>query len=147
MHKNIGFTLTELMVTVVIFGTVSALAIPSYFNMVERGRAAEARANLKAIQMAESVYKLRNGGYWVPGSTTLGAINSSLNLDLDTASPYYSENIRITGNTNTFIANMERTGASTWTVSIAQIGDPWEWDGIVPPPPPPSNCKPPYCVG
>ncbi len=132
MHRESGFTLAELMVTVAILGTVSALAVPSYFNMVERGRATEARSNLKAIQMAESVYKLRNGKYWTPGSTTLSAINSTLNLDLDSSAQYYTDNIKITGTVDTFVANMERTGNSTWTVSIAQTGDPWEWNGVAP---------------
>ncbi len=140
MHKNCGLTLAELMVTVVIFGTMSALGVPSYFNMVERGRASEAKANLKAIQMAESVYKLRNGMYWTPGNTNLAAINSTLGLDLGPSAQYYTDNIRITGTVNTFMASMERTGSSTQTVYVAQTGIPWEGAGIVPPPPPPPYC-------
>ena len=131
MHKNRGFTLAELMVTVVIFGTMSALGVPSYLNMVERGRAAEAKANLKAIQMAQSVYKLRNNRYWTPDLTNIAAINTTLNLDLDPSARYYTDNIRIVLTGTGFRANMERTGSSIRTVSIAQTGDAWEWDGVI----------------
>ena len=144
MHKNKGVTLPELMVTVMILGALSGMAMPFYFKMAEQGRANEAKANLQVIQMGESAYKLKNGGrYWVPGNTDIATINSVLGLDL--SATYYTDNIKITGNGTTFQASMERGPAagganSTWTVSAAPLGDPWEWDGVIPPQPPPANC-------
>ena len=130
MIKKNGFTLTELLISTVIFGLVSSVAVPSYYKMIEQGRSAEAKANLKAIYMAQSVYRLKNGQFWNPGVTNIGTVNSVLNLDI--SGKYYTDNIKITGNATAFQANMERTGSSTWTVSINETGQAWEWNGISP---------------
>lgn len=41
-----GFTLIELMITVVIIGILTAIALPSYQQYIERGRRAEGKAAL-----------------------------------------------------------------------------------------------------
>ena len=45
--KRNAFTLIEIIVVLIILGVLAAIAIPSYFNMVERTNAAEAMADLK----------------------------------------------------------------------------------------------------
>ncbi len=46
-----GFTLIELMITVVVIGVLSAIAIPSYNEYINRGRRADAQTQLQAAQM------------------------------------------------------------------------------------------------
>ena len=46
MREN-AFTLIEIIVVLIILGVLAAIALPSYFNMVERANAAEAMADLK----------------------------------------------------------------------------------------------------
>lgn len=49
-RKNLGFTLIELMVTIIIIGILASFAIPVYVRSVEQGRQAEAYQNLGAIR-------------------------------------------------------------------------------------------------
>ena len=45
-----AFTLTEVLITVVIVGILSAIALPNYFNQVQRTRQSEAAAALAQLQ-------------------------------------------------------------------------------------------------
>jgi len=47
-QKNAGFTLLETMIVVAIIGIVSALAVPSYQDMIERNRLKQAVEGLKS---------------------------------------------------------------------------------------------------
>ena len=51
-----GFTLIELLVVVLIIGILAAIAVPQYFKVVEKGKAAEALAQIDAIHGAEDRY-------------------------------------------------------------------------------------------
>ena len=51
-----GFTLTEVLVTVVILGVLVSVGLPQYMRTVERSRATEAMAAIKAINDAIYVY-------------------------------------------------------------------------------------------
>lgn len=51
MNKQ-GFTLTELLVTVLLVGILASLALPMYTRTIERSRATEAMASIKAINDA-----------------------------------------------------------------------------------------------
>lgn len=52
-----GFTLTELMIVVVIVGILAAVAFPAYINFIRRARIAEAKANLGSIKIAQESYR------------------------------------------------------------------------------------------
>ncbi len=51
-----GFTLSEIMITVVIVGILSAIALPNYFNQVQRTKQNEAVATLSQIQNTLAAY-------------------------------------------------------------------------------------------
>lgn len=66
--SDAGFTLVELMVTMVIVGILGSLAIPLYEGHVKRARAQEADAALSAIRAELRVYWGRNLTYPIAAS-------------------------------------------------------------------------------
>ena len=57
-NQNKGFTLIELLVVVIIIGVLAAIALPNLLNQVAKGRQAEAKNNLGAINRAQQAYRL-----------------------------------------------------------------------------------------
>ncbi len=58
-----GFTLIELMVTVVIAGVLAAIAYPAYTSHVQRSRRADAVALLSAVTQAQERYRTNRVEY------------------------------------------------------------------------------------
>jgi type IV pilus assembly protein PilE len=58
-----GFTLTELMITVVIIGILAAIAIPMYTGYTQRARRADAYSALQTIALTEEKYFAEHGEY------------------------------------------------------------------------------------
>lgn len=58
-----GFSLLELMVTVVIVGIIAAVAIPSYLSYLNRARRADAVAALQTIALTEEKARAETGQY------------------------------------------------------------------------------------
>ena len=74
-----GFTLLEIMITVVIVGVLAALAIPSYWGALERSRQREAVVNLGLLLDSQKRYYLE----YDPGSYT----TDFADLDMDDPTP------------------------------------------------------------
>ncbi len=75
-----GFTLVELMITVVIIGILASVAIPLYTGSVTRAKASEADAALGSIRTALRVYYAENSAY--PIKTSSVAV-TTLSIDVD----------------------------------------------------------------
>ena len=58
-----GFTLIELMIVVAIIGLLAAVAVPNFRKLQARAKQSEAKANLKALFVAEKAFKLEKDRY------------------------------------------------------------------------------------
>ncbi len=92
-HKNrpvsLGFTLLELMITVVIIGIVAALAIPSLLGQVARSRETEAVTTLGTINRTQLAHRYEYGEFALIGEITPDGVNEPSVLELPLKPKYY----------------------------------------------------------
>lgn len=72
--KQNGFTLIELMITVVIIGILATIALPAYQEYVKRGHRAAAQSEMMDIANREQQFFLANRSY----ATTLAGLSYTL---------------------------------------------------------------------
>lgn len=68
MRKAAGFTLIELMITVVVVAILAAIAVPSYIQYIQRGKISEAVSNLSGTRLQLEKYYADNRMYGTGGT-------------------------------------------------------------------------------
>ncbi|MFT4174243.1 MAG: type II secretion system major pseudopilin GspG [Rhodocyclaceae bacterium] len=63
LGRQVGFSLIEIMVVVVIMGVLAALIVPNLMDRPDQARATAARQDVGAIMQALKLYRLDNGQY------------------------------------------------------------------------------------
>ena len=63
MRRSLGFTLIELMVTIVIVAILAAIAVPSYTDYIQRSRIADAFQTLSGMRLKMEQYFQDNRDY------------------------------------------------------------------------------------
>ena len=109
-----GFTLIELMITVVVIGILASLAFPSFMGSIRKGRRAEAYAALSALQQAQERWRANNASYAGDLST---APPAGLGLSATTGGGLYAISI----------ANNSATGYEAIATAVSGKGQ--EHDG------------------
>lgn len=78
-----GFTLAEIIVTVILVSMLASLALAKYRDSVGTHTESQGIANLRLLHTANLIYKADTGGYWNPkGNPSLSTINSSLGTQI-----------------------------------------------------------------
>jgi type IV pilus assembly protein PilE len=95
-REQVGFTLIELMIAVVVVGILAAVAFPSFMDSIRKGRRSEAFSALAGVQQAQERWRANNAAY---ASNLTGAPPAGLGLGGSTPGGLYS--IAISGPTNT----------------------------------------------
>jgi prepilin-type N-terminal cleavage/methylation domain-containing protein len=104
-----GFTLTELLIVIVIVGVLTTLAVTQYGSVKERALSREAMANLKLIAAAERIYRMEQGFFYPSGGAgqnDFNEINNKLRLSLTERNWDYN----IVGGDANFTAQADRQG-------------------------------------
>ncbi|MBF0320146.1 MAG: prepilin-type N-terminal cleavage/methylation domain-containing protein [Nitrospirae bacterium] len=70
--RRCGFTLVEMLVTMVIIGILSAIAIPLYLGQIDKAKRTEAVQNIQALRLIMEQYHNENGCYYMPCSPAPG---------------------------------------------------------------------------
>lgn len=77
IHHSKGFTLIELMMTVVIIGVLAAIAYPTYIDHMNRTRRADGKAALLNMATYMEHYYTENNHYTGATVTGIGLTNAS----------------------------------------------------------------------
>jgi type IV pilus assembly protein PilE len=76
MRHNSGFTLIEVMITVLIVAVLASIAVPSYNEYVQRARITEATSNLADMRNKMERYYQDNRS-WTPGGGITAPCNAN----------------------------------------------------------------------
>ena len=112
----LGFTLLELMIAVAIIGILASIGYPAYTQYVQRGKNAEAIANLQSLALLQEQYFRDNRIY----PSTLASIGGT-----PSGSRYHT--YTITGNANGYVLTAtgraaENVGNFTYVLNSAGVG-------------------------
>ena len=122
--KTGGFTLIELMMTLVIVGILASIAIPSYNSYVLRGKRAEGRAFLMdAAAKQERFYSDCNRYGTLTGARNCGT--GVANIDTSSETGIYSlavSNLGANSQSFTLTATPTFTDAECTTLTLTQAG-------------------------
>ncbi len=79
-RKTAGYTLTELMITLVIVGVLMSFALPAYQSYIATADEGVVVSNIQSMRMFQEDYFLRNGSYGV-NLANIAAIEAEIGWD------------------------------------------------------------------
>lgn len=117
LHNQIGFTLIELMIALVVMGILAALAVPAYQDQVARSQMSEAVVLIDGLKTAVSESYAQDGSCPSNALAAVGGIALSTNI---TGNYVLSVTTGGTGSATggcTIMATMKASGLSTGLAS------------------------------
>jgi len=106
-----GFTLTELLIVVIIIAVIATLSLPMLLKTIEKAKVGEAISNLNLIRTGQKIYFLEKGWF----TDTMGDLN--IENPNDQASRYFDYTILpLADPSDNFTANAERGGSGAQPV-------------------------------
>ena len=95
MRRMPGFTLIEIMITIVIVAIIAAVAIPNYTDYITRSKFAEAHAQLADYRVKMEQYYMDNRRYSTVASTTAAVCGAAV----PTGTKYFDDSCVASGGT------------------------------------------------
>lgn len=113
LRADEGFTLVELLVTILIIGILAAIAIPAFVNQRSKAQHAEAKTMVSTAATAMVVRESDTGTFAGATQAELTRIESSLGQAL---------NLQIDGTQDTFEVSVDSQAGGTFTIARAEDG-------------------------
>lgn len=121
LTKTRGFTITEIIITVIIMAAIAAFAIPSYQRAIEQAHLRDSIAQLKSMHAANQIYKTTTDtdDYWPPdaGPYNLADINTDLGLNIIANGMTYT---CVGTDGSAYTCTAVRQSASPFTVTLTE---------------------------
>ncbi len=137
--RKIGFTLLEIVITIIVVGTLAGFSIPFFVNTIQEARERDAVLQLEAIKGMEENLFAASGQYWpADGSTqSTGGINTNLKLSIVENEMEF----RCSGDGSSFTctAYHPNAGSPDWAVVTSDSAEPRCTNTACP------NCTPSGC--
>jgi prepilin-type N-terminal cleavage/methylation domain-containing protein len=115
LHHSDGFTLVELMVVIVIVGTLVAVAVPLYLYYSETTKVREALGMMKAIMTSQKLERIKTSKYYSASGDAASVIFLEKGIDVGD-SVYFA--YETTGNAGKFTVTATATAESDMTGTI-----------------------------
>ena len=122
-RKNLGFTLLELLVVMVIIGLLAGYVGPKYFSQVGKSQVKAARAQIDALEKALDQYRLDTGHYPVAEQGLLALVNKPAN-EPKWEGPYLKKNLPADPWGNAYVYKIPGEHGEFDLLSLGQDGQP-----------------------
>jgi len=115
-----GFTLTELMIVVVLIGVIAAFAIPEYGKSVRKSQERNTIMELLSLHSANQVYEARSGDFLTGTNLNLTQINTGLSINLSGLDVAYDYDFKAgkKGGAGRYKATATGTGGNTFSIRV-----------------------------
>lgn len=93
LHVSHGFTLIELMITVVVVAILAAVAFPSFMDSIRKSRRSDAMTALSQLQLAQERFRANNSAFsgdLTSSPTAVAPAPKGLGLSSSSANGYYT---------------------------------------------------------
>ena len=128
-HRG-GFTLVELIIVIVIVGTLVAIAVPLYSHYTETAKVREAGGMIKAIRTSQKLERIKTPSFYTATGGAASTIFLQKGIDLGDSVYFTYETI---GDPNQFTVTATATAESnmTGTISYDSATKTWSCTGDI----------------
>jgi len=128
-HRG-GFTLVELIIVIVIVGTLVAIAVPLYLHYTETAKVREGLGMIKAIMTSQKLERIKTSSFYTATGDAASTIFLEKGIDVKDSRYFTYETV---GNANQFTATATATAESDMagTISYDSATKTWSCAGDI----------------
>jgi len=130
LHRHSGFTLVELIVVIVIVGTLVSIAVPLYLHYSEMAKVREGLGMIKAIRTSQKLERVKTSKFYTATGGASSTIFLEKGIDIRDSEYFTYETV---GNANQFTVTATATAESdmTGTISYDSATRTWSCTGDI----------------